>query len=95
MPNRNSDVPCAKKFLQEFFFGRLAFFCVLGELIFAIRADWFFLLGINFCDFQKVPITQHRQYFRFYFVRAIEIYIFKQTSISLYTVVFLYERDKL
>ena len=26
-----------------------------GEgLIFAIREDWFFLLGISFCDFQKV-----------------------------------------
>ena len=22
--------------------------------IFAIREDWFFLLGISFCDFQKV-----------------------------------------
>ena len=30
-------------------------FCILRELIFAIRTDWFFLLGINFCDFQKVP----------------------------------------
>ena len=27
-----------------------------GELIFAIRADWFFLLEINFCDFQKYPV---------------------------------------
>ena len=34
-------------------------FCVLRELIFAIRTDWFFLLGINFCDFQKVPSIQH------------------------------------
>ena len=33
--------------------------CVLRELTFVIRADWFFLLGINFCDFQKVPSTQH------------------------------------
>ena len=24
------------------------FFCVLRELIFAIRTDWFFLLGINY-----------------------------------------------
>ena len=37
----------------------LAIFCVLWELIFAIRTDWFFLLGINFWDFQKVPSTQH------------------------------------
>ena len=37
----------------------LAFFCVLWELIVASRTDWFFLLGINFCDFQKVRSTQH------------------------------------
>ena len=30
------------------------FFLVLREIIFAIKTDWFFLLGINFCDFQKV-----------------------------------------
>ena len=29
----------------------LAIFCVLREVIFAIRTDWFFLLGINVCDF--------------------------------------------
>ena len=34
------------------YFCSLAIFCVLRELIFAIRTDWFFLLGINFCDFQ-------------------------------------------
>ena len=33
----------------------LAIFCVLRELISAIRSDWFFFLGINFCDFLKVP----------------------------------------
>ena len=27
------------------------YFCVLRELIFAIRTDLFFLLGINFCHF--------------------------------------------
>ena len=32
-----------------------AIFSVLRLLIFVIRADWFFLLRINFCDFQKVP----------------------------------------
>ena len=31
----------------------------LGELILAITIDWFFLLGINFCNSQKVPSTQH------------------------------------
>ena len=37
----------------------LAIFCVLRELILGIRTDWFFKRGINFCDFQKVPSTQH------------------------------------
>ena len=41
------------------YFCRLAIFCVLLELIFAVRTDWFFLLRINFCDFQKVFSTQH------------------------------------
>ena len=41
------------------YFCGLAIFCVLRELIFATRIDWLFLLGINFCDFQKVPSTQH------------------------------------
>ena len=30
-------------------------FCVSQELLFVIRTDLFFLLGINFGDFQKVP----------------------------------------
>ena len=37
----------------------MTIFCVLQELIFAIRTllrtDWYFMLGINFYDFQKVP----------------------------------------
>ena len=45
-------------FVRVYFCG-LASFCVLRELIFAVRTDWFFLLGINFCDFQKVPSSQH------------------------------------
>ena len=44
------------------YFCRLAIFCVLRELIFAIRTDWFFLQRINFCDFQKVFSTQHWSY---------------------------------
>ena len=39
--------------------GSFKIFCVLWELIFAIKTDWFFLLGIKFWDFQKVPSTQH------------------------------------
>ena len=41
------------------YFCGLAIFCVLRELIFAKRTDWFFQLGINCCDFQKVPSTRH------------------------------------
>ena len=42
------------------YFCGLATFCVLHEPIFAIRTDWFFLLEINFCDFQNMSKrTQH------------------------------------
>ena len=41
-------------FLREFILW-IGDFYVLRELMFSIRTDWFFLLGINFCDFQKVP----------------------------------------
>ena len=47
------------------YFCGLAIFCFLRELIFAIRTDWFLLLGINFWVFSKVPSTKHWQYFRF------------------------------
>ena len=46
------------KIFAGVYFCGLAIFCVLRELIFAIRTDWFFLLGINFCDFQKVRSAQ-------------------------------------
>ena len=39
---------CGSLFLQ------IGDFCVLQELIFVIRTDRFFLLGINFGEFQKV-----------------------------------------
>ena len=47
------------------------FFWGGGGLIFAIRTDWFFLLGIDVCDFQKVQSLKH-------WVGAMEIHIFKQ-----------------
>ena len=38
------------------YFCRLAILCILGQQIsFVIRTDWFCLLEINFCNFQKVP----------------------------------------
>ena len=36
------------------YFCRLAILCILRELSFAIRTDWFFVLEINFCDSQKL-----------------------------------------
>ena len=39
------------------FFGLAIFLCSVRELFFAISTDWFFLLGVNFCDFLKVPST--------------------------------------
>ena len=39
------------KILVGVYFCGLAIFCVLRELIFVIRRDRLFLLGINFCDF--------------------------------------------
>ena len=41
-----SDLPCGTKSLPEVIFLVLAIFCDLQELIFEIRTDWFFLLGI-------------------------------------------------
>ena len=38
-------------FFAGVYFCRLASYCVLQELIFVIRTDWFFSLGINFWDF--------------------------------------------
>ena len=73
------------------YFCGLAIFCVLRELIFAIRTDWFFLLGINFCDFQTVPSTQFWEYFRFYWVRACNrntVNIFSNDKINQYFVCF-------
>ena len=55
-----SLLPCDTKFLREFIFADWRFFVFDGnQEIFVIRADWFFSLGFNFCDFKKVPSTQH------------------------------------
>ena len=82
------------------------FFVFSWELmIFAIRKQWFFLLGINFRDFQKLPDPALIK-FSFLlstFVRATEmntpnnthgVSILCKTSNKLYTVLFLKERDK-
>ena len=66
-----SEYPCGAKFLREFIICGLPIFCVLRELIVSIstreneldhplliRKDRFFLVTVNFCDFQKVPRTQ-------------------------------------
>ena len=40
-------------------FLRIVVFCVLRELFFAIRTDWFFLLGIKILRFPENTNTQH------------------------------------
>ena len=43
-------------FAGVYYLCRLATFCVLRELIFAIWTEWFFLLGIIFPIFRKYPV---------------------------------------
>ena len=77
---RTRNYRVARNVCGSLFFG-LAILCVLRELIFAIRTDWFFLLGINICDFQKVPMPAPSIDNIFVFieyVQYIEIHIFKQ-----------------
>ena len=52
--DRSDHIPCGTKFLPEFNFANEQFFCVLRQLIFVIGKKSFFLLGINFRDFQEV-----------------------------------------
>ena len=56
----------------------LAIFCVLRELIFAIRTDWFFLLGIDFCDFRKYPVPSIDNIF--VFIEYVHMYIFSNNT---------------
>ena len=35
------------------FFGLVIFLCSVRELIFVIKTDWFFLLGVNFLRFSE------------------------------------------
>ena len=77
-------VPCGTKFLREFKFFRIGdFLFSVRELIFAIRTDWFFLLGVIFCDF-----SESSQYY------GVCTLCINKTSISLkrYTALFLNER---
>ena len=55
------------KFLREFNFadGRF-FFCILQELIFALGKNWFYLPGVNFCDFLEVVFNWNYNIFVFY-----------------------------
>ena len=39
----------------------------MGANFFVIRTDWFFLLGINFCDFHKVLDKSLRIYIYIFF----------------------------
>ena len=57
--------PCGTKFLRKFIFADWRFFVFCRELIFAIRTNWFLLLGINFCDFRKCPVPSTDNIFVF------------------------------
>ena len=52
---RTRNYRVARNVCGSLFFG-LAILRVLRELIFAITTDCFFFLGINICNFQKVPM---------------------------------------
>ena len=86
---------CRSLFLQ------LAIFCVLRELIFAIRTDLFFLLGIKLCTFQNFP-DKSLIIFSFLLNKCNGNRYFKQyygahptLCVKPVTVLFLNERDKL
>ena len=44
---------------------KLAIFCVLRELIFTIRTDWFFLLRLIFAIYRKYPVPSTDNVFVF------------------------------
>ena len=62
-PEALSSIPAPTATMSHEIFAGVYFcgmrFFVLQELIFVIRTDRFILLGINFCDFQKVTSTQN------------------------------------
>ena len=91
-------IPCGTKFLREFIFADQRFFFVFRELIFAIRADWFFRLGINFTIFRKYPVPSVDNIFIFIEYIQQKCILSNNTTvcvdISLYTALFLNERDK-
>ena len=59
--HKDNKIPCGTKFLREFIFGDWPFFVFCGTKFFAIRTDGFFLLGINFSNFQKVQTVTSNQ----------------------------------
>ena len=67
------------------YFCGLAIFCVLRELIFAIRTDWFFLLRITI--FRKYPVPSIDNTFVFNLLRMCNINTYFQI-INQYFVVF-------
>ena len=44
----------ARNFWGSFLILQISELLYFAELIFAVVKDWFFFLGINFCDFQEV-----------------------------------------
>ena len=81
------------------YFCGLAIFFVFREQIFTIRADWFFRLGINFTIFRKYPVPSvDNILFLLSTYNRNAYYLSNNTTvcvdISLYTALFLNERDK-
>jgi len=51
------DYRVARNFRGSLICGSANLFCILRELLFAIVINWFFLLSINFRDFQEVAFN--------------------------------------
>ena len=116
IPQRDSNMasptkPCKyivwhEIFVGVYFCGLAIFLCFRGSSwFFAIRKQWFFLLGINFRHFQKLPDLAliKCSFLLSTFARPTEmntpnntqgVSILCKTSNKLYTVLFLKERDK-
>ena len=93
-------LPCGTKFLREFNFADWRFSVFCGNLFSRLGQTGFSCEELIFAIFTKYPISSIGNIFVFIeYLQHAEIHIFKQyynkTSISLYTSLFLNERDML
>ena len=84
----------ARNFCGSLFLRIIDFLC-FAELIFAIRTDPFFLLGINFAVFRKYPALRIFSLLLSTYNRNIYFQTINQYFVPQYTVLFLNESDKL